>query len=75
MTFAKTSRQPGKVTSSNKPSWVNESIIDLTKTAQENAKAILDFKYGLDNWPKGPRSEYNKIIKWIERYLKYYKGL
>ena len=49
MTFAKTSRQPGKVTSSNKPSWVNESIIDLTKTAQENAKAILDSKYGLDN--------------------------
>ena len=75
MMFAKTSRQPGKVTSSNKPSWVNESIIDLTKTAQENAKAILDFKYGVDNWPKGPRSEYNKIIKWIERYLKYYKGL
>ncbi len=33
MMFAKTSRQPGKVTSSNKPSWVNESIIDLTKTA------------------------------------------
>ena len=76
MMFAKISRQTGKVTSSNKTSWVNnESIIDLTKTAQENAKAILDFKYGPDNWLKGPRSEYNKIIKWIERYLKYYKGL
>ena len=50
MMFAKISRQTGKVTSSNKTSWVNnESIIDLTKTAQENAKAILDSKYGLDN--------------------------
>ena len=27
MMFAKTSRQPGKATSSNKPSWVNESMI------------------------------------------------
>ena len=44
--FAKTSRQPGKLTSSDKPSWVNESMVDPTKTAQQNAKEILDWKYG-----------------------------
>ncbi|HAR47222.1 MAG TPA: hypothetical protein DCX39_00460 [Firmicutes bacterium] len=72
--FAKTSRQPGKLTSSDKPSWVNESMVDPTKTAQQNAKEILDWKYGPGNWQKGPGTEYNKIVKWIERYLRYYKG-
>lgn len=47
--FAKTSRQPGKVTSSDKPSWVNESMVDSNKTAQQNAKDILDWKYGPGN--------------------------
>lgn len=72
--FAKTSRQPGKVTSSDKPSWVNESMVDPNKSAQQNAKDILDWKYGPGNWPKGPGTEYNKIVKWIERYLRYYRG-
>lgn len=74
MMFAKTSRQPGKATSSNKPSWVNESMVDPTKTAQQNAKDILEWKYDPGNWPKGPGTEYNKIVKWIERYLRYYRG-
>ena len=72
--FAKTSRQPGKVTSSDKPSWVNESMVDPNKSAQQNAKDILDWKYGPGNWPKGPGTEYNKIVKWIERYVRYYRG-
>ena len=72
--LAKTSRQPGKVTSSDKPSWVNESMVDSNKSAQQNAKDILDWKYGPSNWPKGPGTEYNKIVKWIERYLRYYRG-
>lgn len=71
--FAKTSRKPGKVTSSDKPSWVNESMVDPNKTAQQNAKDILDWKYGPGNWQKGPGTEYNKIVKWIERYLRYYR--
>ena len=72
--FAKTSRQPGKVTSSDKPSWVNETMVDPNKSAQQNAKDILDWKYGPSNWQKGPGTEYNKIVKWIERYLRYYRG-
>lgn len=49
-------------------------MVDPTKTAQQNAKEILDWKYGPGNWQKGPGTEYNKIVKWIERYLRYYKG-
>ena len=74
MMFAKTSRQSKKVTSIDKPSWVNESMVDPTKKAQQNAKNILDWKYGSGNWTKGPTTEYNKIVKWIERYLRYYRG-
>lgn len=61
--FAKTSRQPGRVTSSDKPSLVNESMVDPNKSAQQNAKDILDLKYGPGNWSKGPRTEYSKIVK------------
>lgn len=44
--------------------------------AQQNAKNIyiLDWKYGHSNWSKGPGTEYNKIVKWIERHLRYYRG-
>ena len=72
--FAKTSRQSGKSTASNKPSWVNERMIDPSKSAQQNATDILNWKYGLGNWHKGPGTEFNKIVKWIERYLRYYRG-
>ncbi len=60
--FAKVSRNPSKETFCNKPSWVNESMVDSNKTAQQNAKDILDWKYGSENWSKGPRSEYNIIV-------------
>ncbi len=72
--FSKTSKLSQKETSSNKPSWVNESMVDLSKSAQENAKNILNNKYKVGSWDKGARSEYSKIVKWIERHLKYYRG-
>ena len=72
--LAKKSKQSGKSTSSNKPSWVNEGMLDPNKSAQQNAKDILDRKYGVGKWKYGPRSEYNQIVKWIERFVRYYKG-
>jgi hypothetical protein len=72
--FAKTSKKSGKETSSEKPSWFNESMVDPTKTPQQNATDALNRKHGPKNWPKGPKTEYNKIIKWIERFWKYYRG-
>ena len=49
-------------------------MVDPTKKAQQNAKNILDWKYGSGNWTKGLTTEYNKIVKWIERCLRYYRG-
>lgn len=34
-----------------------------------NAKNMLDNKYGSGGWKSGPKSEYNKIVKWITRSL------
>ena len=72
--FTKTSKKSKKAASSDKPSWVNEGMVNQNKTAQQNAKDILDQKYGRGNWRKGPKEEYNRIIKWIERYVRYYRG-
>ena len=74
MMFAKTSKKSGKETSSEKPSWFNESMVDPTKTPQQNATDVLNWKYDPGNWSKGPKTEYNQIVKWIERYLRYYRG-
>lgn len=71
--FAKPSKLSGKETSSEKPSWFNENMLDHNLSAQENAKNILNSKYGTRTWPKGSKSEFNQIVKWIHRYLKYYK--
>jgi len=58
-------------TSTERPFWVNRDMVDETLSAQENATDILNNKYGVGNWRKGPGTEYNKIIKWIERHLRF----
>ncbi len=65
--YAKQSKQDGKTRSTDKPSWVNKDMIDHNFSAHENAKKILDNKYGKGNWKNGPNSEYNKIVKWLTR--------
>ena len=70
--FAKKSKKSGKEKSTDKPSWVDKNSIDLSKSAQHNAKRLLDNKYGNGNWKKGSNSEYSKIVKWIQRSLKSY---
>ena len=59
----------GKEKSSDKPSWVNRDMVDFDKTAQENARDLLDKKYGKGKWIKGASSEFSKIVKWIMRTL------
>ena len=71
--FAKRAKQSGKATSSDHPSWVNENMIDPNKSPQQNATDILNSKYGPGSWRIGPKSEFNQIVKWIERHLRYYK--
>ncbi len=68
-------RETEKEKSKDKPSWVYNEMIDPKKTPQQNATDILNNKYGPGKWIKGPKSEFNEIVKWIVRYLKRYKGL
>lgn len=66
----KKSKQSNKERSTNKPSWLSPDDVDLAKSAQENARRLLNNKYGSGNWRPGPDSEFNKIVKWINRSLK-----
>ncbi len=70
----KQTRKSQKETSSDKPSWVTENMVEKSKSAQQNATDILNNRYGFGNWPKGPKTEFNRIVKWIERYVRYYRG-
>ena len=63
----KQSRKSGKETASDKPSWVNRGMVDSGQSAQQNATRILNEKYGVGNWRKGPGEEFNQIVKWITR--------
>ena len=67
--FSKCSQKTGKEMSTDKPSWVNRSMVDPTETAHQNATRILNDKYGIEGWKVGPRSEYNIIVKWLIRSL------
>ena len=70
VSYAKKSRQSDKERSTKHPSWVSQSDVDLNKSAQENATELLNNKYGEGNWRKGPSSDFNQIVKWINRSLK-----
>ena len=48
---------------------IKSDMVDNNLSAQENATRLLDNKYGVNNWQKGPNTEYNKIVKWIQRSL------
>lgn len=66
-------KRTGKEKATDKPSWVNRDMVDPKKTPQENAQDLLDEKYGFNKWPKGARTEFSKIVKWIARHI-FYKG-
>ena len=66
-TDKKKSKKSGKERANDNPSWTNPDMIDKNQTAQHNAERMLNDKYGKGNWNKGPNTEYNKIIKWIQR--------
>ena len=68
--YAKQSKKSGKERATNKPSWVSQSDVDLSKSSQQNATDLLNNKYGSGNWHRGPKTEFNKIVKWIDRGLK-----
>ncbi len=66
-TGKKQTKKSGKEKSSNKPSWMNEDMVNKDLSAQQNAKNLLNEKYGPGNWKKGPGTEFNQIVKWLIR--------
>ncbi len=60
-----------KEMATDRPGWVNKDMVNPNLSAQENAKRILNERYGVGNWKKGPSTEFNKIVKWITRKLFY----
>ena len=65
----KQSKTTGKERATNKPSWVNKGMVDPNLSAEENARRMLDNKWGKGNWKPGPGSDFNKIKKWLTRSL------
>ena len=70
VSYAKQSRKSGKERATDHPSWVHQEDVDMSKSAQENATEMLNEKYGEGTWREGPGSEYNRIVKWINRGVK-----
>lgn len=57
----------GKESASDIPSWAKGSRPQPGETPRQAAERVLSEKYGPGNYPKGPRSEFNKIKKFFER--------
>jgi hypothetical protein len=53
------------------PSWViNDGNGPYQgETPTQTATRIMDAQYGKGNYPKGPNSEYSKIVKWAGRHF------
>ena len=66
------SRRSEKEKASDRPSWVDPTDVDPNLSPQQNATRMLNDKYGIGNWKKGPGSEFSQIVKWIQRCLRYY---
>ena len=75
ISVAKPSKKSAKERSTEHPSWVSQRDVDLGKSAQDNATDLLNNKYGPGNWGKGPKSDFNQIVKWINRSLKTIIGI
>ena len=67
--YAKHSKQSKKEGATDKPSYANRDMVDPNQSAQSNARRIMNEKWGEGNWKPGPGSDYNKILKWIERHV------
>jgi hypothetical protein len=57
----------GKEAADDVPSWAQGEWPLTTENGREFAKRLLDDKYGAENYPMGPGSEFNKIKKWGDR--------
>lgn len=49
------------------PSWAEGQRPLTTENGGQFAERLLDERYGKDNYPTGPGSEFSKIKKWGDR--------
>lgn len=63
----KCSKKSGKEKANDVPSWVKRYQKRSGESAHDFAKRILNDKYGAGKWKKGAKTEYNQIIKYINR--------
>ncbi len=68
--LAKPSKTSGKERANNPPSYVNKDMVDPNLSAEENARRMMNDKWGRGNWKPGAGSDFNKIKKWLVRDLK-----
>jgi len=72
--FSKASRESAKSRATNAPSWLAGAMgampPHLNESAQRYAARLLNQKYGAGRWRKGANTEYNKIVKYLQRNLK-----
>lgn len=57
----------GKESANDVPSWAQGEKPFIGENGKDFARRLLDEKYGADNYPTGPGSEFNKIKKWGDR--------
>jgi len=48
-------------------SWAEGKKPHKSESGKDFAERLLDEKYGPENYPKGPKSEFSKIKKWGDR--------
>ena len=66
----KKSKDSKKKRSTQHPSYVNKGMVDYSLSAEENARRMMDNKWGKGNWKPGAGRDFNKIKKWLTRDLK-----
>lgn len=64
------SGKSGKEMAKDVPSWAKGNKPFVSENGNDFAKRLLNEKYGSNNFPTGPGSEYNKIKKWGDRAFK-----
>ncbi len=64
------SGKTGKEAAKDVPSWAKGNRPYKEESGNDFAKRLCDEKYGINNYKKGPGTEYNKIRKWGDRGFK-----
>jgi len=71
--YAKKSKESAKARATDCPSWLaggmNAKPPKWGESAQEYATRLLDIKYRPGKWKKGAGTEFNQIVKYLQRHM------